>query len=115
MHSFQENSTATERSFSLLEVHKHTQRSDCWTVIHGNVYDFTKFANSLWVEGDVPAAVLCHTPRGAGCAAHPPVPAGGPPQGGPRGAEACVWAKRKVPGGCRRWRRGAGVSRGRGR
>ena len=35
---------ASQRVISLAEVKRHNKRTDAWTVVHGRVYDLTKFA-----------------------------------------------------------------------
>ena len=37
--------TDTARSYTLSEVAQHNSRSDCWTVIDGNVYDVSSFVS----------------------------------------------------------------------
>jgi cytochrome b involved in lipid metabolism len=31
------------KTFSAAEIAKHTEEEDCWLVIHGKVYDVTKY------------------------------------------------------------------------
>lgn len=37
------NQAETEQRYTLAQVAEHDQKSDCWTVIDGNVYDITSY------------------------------------------------------------------------
>ena len=36
---------ATVKYFTEQEVSQHTSENDCWIIVHGKVYDVTKFLN----------------------------------------------------------------------
>jgi cytochrome b involved in lipid metabolism len=41
--SQQVDGSSTSKAFTAQEVAQHNNRSDCWTIIHNNVYDITDF------------------------------------------------------------------------
>lgn len=38
--------TSTDKVYSLAEISKHSDRSDCWMVIDGGVYDVTRYISA---------------------------------------------------------------------